>query len=139
MIDIFGGSSVLNSQFSTSFALNDLTIDMLLSGFRFDAKADYSSVVKEYSKEINQISSLNLESYQNKLAFDQIIFDEKVDLRVENTSKLADLTTEGTAKLANIYYYSANGNFSDYYDSVGELNDVYFDDLQKMTELELNN
>lgn len=100
-----GGSSVLNTQFLTSFALKDLTIDMLLSGFHFDAKADYSSVIKEYSKEITQISSLNLESYQNKLASDQITFEEKVDLRVENTSKLADLTTEGIAKLANIYYY----------------------------------
>lgn len=139
MFVFFGGSSVLNSQFLTSFALNDLTIDMLLSGFHFDAKADYSSVIKEYSKEITQISSLNLESYQNKLASDQITFEEKVDLRVENTSKLAELTAEGTTKLAKIYYYSANGIFSDYYDSVGKLNEVYFDEIKKMTELELNN
>lgn len=139
MFVFFGGSSVLSSQISTSFVLNDLTIDMLFSGFHFDAKADYASVVKEYSEEIIQISSLNLESYQNKLESEQIRFDDKVDLKVENTSKLAELTAEGTTKLAKIYYYSANGIFSDYYDSVGKLNEVYFDEIKKMTELELNN
>lgn len=103
---------------------DDTTKSVLISK-NIVAKNTYEGILAEYTVKLQNTTPILIEELKTEAIDNNNGLMGLANIHNEKLQKLAEISVEGTQKMAKIYLTSGSGNYSEYSEWAGKLQDVY--------------
>ena len=90
-----------------------------------NAQKTYSSVLEEYKVKLQEATPVLIEEYKQEVIQNTNGLNGLAEILNEKISELAEISTSGMSEMAELMYTTGSGNYSEYEEWAGKLQDIY--------------